>query len=155
MHCATGKYLPRVWHTPVTECIPMGTQGCPVISNEISALLQVPPSYILLLPIIPTWMIVLSSDLQLSNLNVPTCPCHWFGCIQEVCTNRFQNTGWGGRGGVQSLTQKSDPNLNLLPDNYRKLSKNSNAVLTKYIILSSKHPAACSDRISEASRLYV
>jgi len=33
--------------------------------------------------------------------------------------------GEGGGGGVQSLTQKSDSNLNLLPDCYRK---NYNAV---------------------------
>ena len=40
-------------------------------------------------------------------------------------------------GGFQSLTQKSDSNLNLLSDHYRKLSKNSNAVCCQVPCVSS------------------
>jgi len=46
-------------------------------------------------------------------------------------------TQGGEGGGVQSLTQKSDSNLYLLPDHHRKLSKNSNAVCCQVPCLSS------------------
>jgi hypothetical protein len=40
-------------------------------------------------------------------------------------------------GGVQSLTRKSDSNLNLLLDHYRKLCKNSNVVCCQVPCVSS------------------